>query len=98
MATLELARESVAQIWCTPENSHKIFDPILAESMAQLLCNWMETAAQESRNRDYYRGLLINIGELFGNDAHIADDGSYSTDVLCAKVPDLVTERINRKY
>lgn len=51
---------------------------------------WIETAAMFSRNEDYYRGLVDEIGELFGREAHIADDGSYSQDILRAKVPELV--------
>lgn len=51
---------------------------------------WIETAAQFSRNEDYYRGLVTEIGEGLGDEAFIADDGSRSQDVLCAKVPGLV--------
>jgi hypothetical protein len=51
---------------------------------------WMETAALESRNKDYYRGLVVEIGGLFGILARTSDDGSVQADVLCAKVPELV--------
>ncbi len=51
---------------------------------------WIESAAMFSRNEGYYRGLVEQIGELFGDEAHICDDGSRSQDILCAKVPDLV--------
>lgn len=46
--------------------------------------------AQETRNRDYYRGLVVRIGEGLGEAQYIADDGSKQEDVLCAKVPELV--------
>lgn len=52
--------------------------------------NWQDTAEQEMRNTQYYRGLLVEIGELIGGPAYIADDGSVSDSVLCAKVPELV--------
>lgn len=55
---------------------------------------WEEVAAQESRNRDYYRSLIVEIGELFGEAAYIADDGGRHEDVLCAKVPELVREAL----
>lgn len=50
---------------------------------------WEETAAQFSRNADYYRGLLDKIGETYGECAHIADDGIRSEDILRAKLPEL---------
>jgi hypothetical protein len=57
--------------------------------------NWMETAMQESRNREYYRGLVVQIGQMFGESAKTCDDGSKAEDVLCAKVPQLVHELFN---
>jgi hypothetical protein len=54
--------------------------------------SWEETAAQFSRNADYYRGLVVEIGENFGEEAYTSDDGSLQQDVLCAKVPELVKE------
>ena len=61
--------------------------------------NWMETAALNQRNTDYYRGLVIQIGETIGKESYVADDGSISQDVLCAKVPELVikAEAENRR-
>ncbi len=51
---------------------------------------WLETAREESRNRDYYRGLVQQIGGMFGVAARTQDDGGIVEDVLCAKVPELV--------
>ncbi len=51
---------------------------------------WQETARQEIRNRDYFRGLVQQIGGMFGVAARTEDDGSVAEDVLCAKVPELV--------
>jgi hypothetical protein len=51
---------------------------------------WMETATQSQRGSDYYSGLLDKIGELFGEPAYIADDGTRSDSILRAKVPELV--------
>src|SRR5690606_18748043 len=50
--------------------------------------NWMEAAAQFSRNQDYYRGLVVAIGKQIGEEAYVCDDGAISEDVLCAKVPE----------
>lgn len=53
---------------------------------------WKETAAMYGRNADYYRGLLVQIGEGFGVAARTSDDGSVQADVLVAKVPELVAD------
>lgn len=51
---------------------------------------WKETAAQAQSNADYYRGLLVQCGEAFGDLAKTADDGKLGPDVLVAKLPELV--------
>ena len=57
-------------------------------------CNaWLEIAKQNQRNTDYYRGLVVQIGTLFGKAAMTADDGTVMEDVLCAKVPELAEQR-----
>lgn len=56
----------------------------------QCAINWIDTAGNYSRNADFYRDLLIEIGTLFGREARIADDGTESDDVLCLKLPGLV--------
>lgn len=55
---------------------------------------WRDTAAQFSRDRDYYRGLVVRIGDAIGDEAYIADDGTRVEDVLCEKVPDLAIHAI----
>jgi len=87
---MQEARGMAAQCWCDPETESKIMDPVLCEAVAKRIANWMDIAAQNQRNTDYYRGLLVRCGEAIGNRAYIADDGSKSEDVLCAKVPELV--------
>lgn len=56
---------------------------------------WAEAAAQHLRNEEYYKGLLIQIGEMLGHKAYISDDGTVHDHVLCAKVPELIKELIN---
>lgn len=51
---------------------------------------WMESAAQFSRNSDFYRGLVYEIGDFFGDAAKTADDGKVMEEVLALKVPELV--------
>lgn len=52
--------------------------------------NWEESAAQFLRNQEYYRGLVVKIGEIIGEQAYIRDDGSVCEDVLCDKVPEII--------
>jgi len=54
--------------------------------------NWMETARQHLKNEEFYRELVVQIGEKFGDIAYISDDGSVQEDVLCLKVPELVSD------
>ena len=58
----------------------------------EVLRNWIDTAAYHCRNEFYYRELVQAIGKTIGREAYIADDGGEHTDVLCAKVPELVVE------
>lgn len=87
---MDEAMQIAAQCWCDPETEDRIMDPPLAEAVAKRIANWMDTAAQNQRNADYYRGLLVKCGKAIGDRAYIADDGSISEDVLCAKIPELV--------
>ena len=85
------ALQLAAQCWCDSETEDRVMDPALAKAVAKRIANWMETAAQSQRNADYYRGLLVKCGEAIGDRAYISDDGSKSEDVLCAKIPELVS-------
>ena len=90
MDRMPMAREMAAQAWCDSETSGIEMDARLAESFARILSAWLDYAAQADRNTEYYRGLVQQIGERIGEEAYIADDGSRSEDILCAKVPELV--------
>lgn len=97
----EAATHAVAQGWCEPETSSMEMDVVLATAIARavsrVLRNWYDTAAQHCRNEEYYRGLVVEIGKMLGDDAFISDDGSVQKDVLCAKVPELVRARLGHQ-
>jgi hypothetical protein len=58
---------------------------------------WVETAAQFSRNEDYYRGLLDEIAVYIGKEAWKAEDGTIIDDEPCrARIPSLVAALIQR--
>lgn len=90
MNWIEEARQIAAQCWCDPETENKVMDTTLCEAVAKRIAIWMETAAQNQRNTDYYRDLLVKCGEAIGDRAYIADDGTRMDDVLCAKIPEIV--------
>lgn len=97
MDWMEKAREIAAQCWCDEETKHKEMDVVLADAVAKRIADWMETAAQNQRNTDYYRWLLIKCGESIGKEAYTQDDGGITTDVLCAKIPELVEKLVEIK-
>ena len=87
---MDEARHYAAQCWRDPETKNTPMDPVLCEAVARRIANWMDTAARNQGNTDYYRGLLVKCGEAIGDQAYIADDGTMADDVLCAKIPRLV--------
>lgn len=87
---MEEARGIAAQCWCDPETIHKEMDTVLAEAVAKRIAVWMDTAAQNQRNTDYYRELLIKCGKSIGIEAYTQDDGGICDEVLCAKIPELI--------
>jgi hypothetical protein len=56
---------------------------------------WMETARRYARNADFYRKLVVEIGDLFGEAARTSDDGTVQDSVLALKVPELVRSALN---
>lgn len=56
---------------------------------------WVESAAQFSRNEDYYRGLLDQIAAHIGIEAWKADNGEIvDDDPVRARLPDLVARLV----
>jgi len=69
---------------------------ICIENEQRLTSNWTDTAKYHCKNEVYYRDLIQNIGKMFGDEAYVSDDGSKQQDVLCAKVPELVLNLLNK--
>lgn len=93
---MEEARQIAAQCWCDDETKDREMDVALAEAVAKRIAAWMDTAAQNQRNTDYYRDLLVRCGKAIGDRAYTCDDGSRSEDVLCTKIPEIVeTDYVN---
>lgn len=98
-----MAAEIVAQVWCEPKNSHKIMDVDIANSFIKILkqeqyrtkCS-IHTAQQFCSNQEYYKGILVKIATLIGEEAYISDDGTLQRSPLVSKLPDLVAKLINQ--
>lgn len=56
------------------------------------ITDWKETAALYSKNVDYYKEILTEIGESLGMAAYISNDGSIQDSVLIEKLPEVVKE------
>lgn len=72
------------------------FEKLYTEAQ-QSATAWQDTAMQYARNTDFYCGIVNQIGEMFGDLAKTADDGSLSEDVIALKVPELVKDLIDGK-
>lgn len=51
---------------------------------------WEQSAAEFCSGMEFYRGIVHQVGEMFGVAARTSDDGSIQDSVLALKVPELV--------
>jgi hypothetical protein len=70
-------------------------DVVLGEAFAKRIAMWMETAAQFSRNADFYRDLLDECAKHIGPAAYTADDGTVTEDPVRLNIPGLVAKLVN---
>jgi len=52
--------------------------------------NYEATARDMANNAEFWRGLVLRSGEVFGVEAKTCDDGTINETVLAVKVPELV--------
>jgi len=90
----ELAMQLAAQAWCQSETSDKEMDVVLATAFANVLDNWLETAAQERENAAFYRDLIDQCAQVLGPEAYTAEDGTVMQDPVRLKVPELVAKLV----
>lgn len=57
---------------------------------------WESVARDMAKNCDFWHGIVLQVGEMFGVEAKTADDGSIMEDVLALKVPELVRALLDR--
>lgn len=87
---MDEARQQAAQCWCDDATSDRVLDPALVEAVAVRIATWMDTAAQESRNTAFYRGLLDRCAKHLGPAAYTCDDGIVGDEPVRLNIPDLV--------
>lgn len=63
---------------------------------AQETSGWEEIANQHYRNEEFYRGLVHQIGNMFGIAARTSDDGSIQDSVIALRVPELVARVLQK--
>lgn len=99
---MQEARQIAAQCWCDKETEGITLDPRLCTAVAQRIANWMETAARESGNRDYYRGLCLQCVETLSGAQKErmfrTDDGEISADPLLDRLPEVINEMSARYH
>ena len=61
-----------------------------AEQAEAQCAAWEQSAKEFANGMDYYRGIVIAVGEMIGEQSYICDDGTRSDSVLCAKIVELV--------
>lgn len=58
--------------------------------------SWRQAAEQHCRNEQWYRGLLLKLGQRLGEPVYISDDGSVSDEPLILKVVERLEQLINQ--
>jgi hypothetical protein len=88
----DLSLQIAGQVWCTEKNKNKQMDPDLAMEFARQLDVWIEFAAQQQRNTNFYMGILDECAEKLGAEAYTSDDGSVQDSPVRLKIPELIAK------
>lgn len=88
------ARQLAAQCWCDDDTAGIPMNPVLAEAVARRIRAWMDTAAQEGRNVEFHRGLLVQIARAIGQEAYVSDDASLHDSPILLNLPGLVMKKL----
>lgn len=96
MKYMPLAKEEAARCWAEMPPEKRSEDPLLADAVARRLHSWIEIASTHVESTVFYRDIVKQIGEMFGDAAKTADDGFVHEDVLALRVPELVRSGLNR--
>lgn len=86
----EEAMVLAAACWRDEEAKGIQMDPVLAKAVAKRIEVLMETAAQESRNVDYYRSIVHRCGVAIGKRAFTQDDGGVVEEPLAERVAEII--------
>jgi hypothetical protein len=89
---LHEARQIAAQCWCDDKTKHYGMNEAMCEAVAKRIALWMDTAAQQTRNAEFYRDLLDRCAQHLGDEVFICDDGSRCDEPLRLKIPELVAK------
>lgn len=51
---------------------------------------WKETARHYASGQEFYQNIVTKVGEIIGEEAYTADDGTVGDSVLALKVPEII--------
>ena len=77
---------------CADATAGRAMNPELTETIVLWISAWIDTAAQNQRTADYYRGLLDKCALCLGSSAYLPDDGVDHLEPIYSKIPELMAE------
>ena len=81
----------LARLDAAESTTQRVIEPFNPEPMAGSgQAAWMDIAREYATSACFYRGIVVEIGEKFGEAAQICDDGTTSDGILLLKIPELV--------
>ena len=93
-------KEEIAHNWASETANEQVrsimTQPLTLEGFQTMfertLYVWLKDLHQSNRDMEFYRGIVTQIGDKFGNDAKLRDDGTLSDSVLVLRVPEVVAK------
>lgn len=93
----EEALAIAAACWTDKETEKIAMNEALAKAFAKRIEFWIDAAAQNERNTQFYRDLLDECAKAIGKEAYTNDDGEIMQDPVRIKIPELVKKMIKTK-
>lgn len=86
------ADTAAAQLKSLMGSEHNLEE--MKRSFERTLYVWLKDLHQANRDMEFYRGIVMQTGELLGAEAFTSSDGTVGDSVLALKVPELVKKLV----
>lgn len=86
------ADTAAAQLKSLMDSEHNLEE--MKRSFERTLYVWLKDLHQANRDMEFYRGIVMQTGELLGPEAFTSNDGTVGDSVLALKVPELVKKLV----